>query len=64
MNALDAAKSDGFKIGSKFDVNSLGFHAMRMTGDGIRGEPKDRTEAIRTFKRLPETPTPKTSTPH
>ena len=54
MTALDAAKSGSFKIGNEFDVNRLGFGAMRITGDGIWGEPKDRTEAIRTLKRLPE----------
>jgi hypothetical protein len=54
MNALDAAKSGSFKIGNEFDVNRLGFGAMRITGDGIWGEPKDRTEAIRTLRRLPE----------
>jgi pyridoxine 4-dehydrogenase len=54
MTALDAAKSGSFKIGNEFDVNRLSFGAMRITGGGIWGEPKDRTEAIRTLKRLPE----------
>ena len=35
MNALDAAKPGGFKIGNEFDANRLGFGAMRITGDGI-----------------------------
>jgi pyridoxine 4-dehydrogenase len=54
MTTLDAAKSGSFKIGNEFDVNRLGFGAMRITGDGIWGEPRDRAEAIRTLKRLPE----------
>ena len=35
-------------------MNRLGFGSMRITGDGIWGEPKDRAEVIRTLKRLPE----------
>src|ERR1700723_3728953 len=54
MTALDAAKSGSFKIGNEFDVNRLGFGAMRITGPGIWGEPKDRAEAIRTLRRAPE----------
>jgi pyridoxine 4-dehydrogenase len=54
MNTLDAAKSGSFAIGGDVEVHRLGFGAMRITGDGIWGEPKDRAEAIRTLKRLPE----------
>lgn len=54
MNTLDAVKSGSFKIGGSATVNRLGFGAMRITGDGIWGEPKDRAEAIRTLERLPE----------
>ncbi|WP_213737110.1 aldo/keto reductase [Bradyrhizobium sp. dw_411] len=54
MTTIDAGKSGSFKIGNEFDVNRLGFGAMRITGDGIWGEPRDRAEAIRTLKRLPE----------
>jgi pyridoxine 4-dehydrogenase len=35
-------------------VNRLGFGAMRITGDGIWGEPKDREEAKRVLRRLLE----------
>ena len=48
----NAAKSGSFKIGD-FQIHRLGFGAMRITGPGIWGEPKDRAEAIRTLKRLP-----------
>jgi pyridoxine 4-dehydrogenase len=51
---LDAGKSGSFKIGGDIEVHRLGFGAMRITGDGIWGEPKDRAETLRTLKRLPE----------
>jgi aryl-alcohol dehydrogenase-like predicted oxidoreductase len=35
-------------------VNRLGFGAMQITGPGIWGPPRDRAEAIRVLKRLPE----------
>src|ERR1700709_1601475 len=54
MTTLDAGKSGQFKIGGDLQVNRLGFGAMRITGDGIWGEPKDRAEVIRTLQRLPE----------
>jgi pyridoxine 4-dehydrogenase len=54
MNTLDAGKSGSFKIGGEIEVHRLGFGAMRITGDGIWGEPKDHVEVIRTLKRLPE----------
>lgn len=49
-----AAASGSFSIGGDLPVRRLGFGAMRITGDGIWGEPKDRDEAIRVLKRLPE----------
>ena len=54
MSKFDAGKSGSFKIGGDIEVHRLGFGAMRITGDGIWGEPKDRAEALRTLKRLPE----------
>jgi len=54
MPTLNAGKSGTFKIGGDFEVNRLGFGAMRIMGDGIWGEPKDRPGAIATLKRLPE----------
>jgi aryl-alcohol dehydrogenase-like predicted oxidoreductase len=48
-------KSSGvFKLGGQTPVHRLGFGAMRVTGPGIWGPPKDRAEAIRVLKRLPE----------
>src|ERR1700744_6601074 len=50
----NAAKSGDFKIGGDMQVHRLGFGAMRVTGEGIFGEPSDRAECLRTLKRLPE----------
>jgi pyridoxine 4-dehydrogenase len=54
MSDYNAAKSGTFKIGGDLEVNRLGFGAMRITGDGIWGNPADHDESIRTLKRLPE----------
>jgi pyridoxine 4-dehydrogenase len=42
------------KIGGNLEVNRLGFGAMRLTGKGIWGEPKDVGEARRVLKRAVE----------
>lgn len=54
MNTLDAAKSGTFAIGGDLVINRLGFGAMRLTGQGIGGPPKDRADALETVRRLPE----------
>ena len=54
MSDLSAAPSGTFKIGGDVAVHRLGFGAMRITGKGVRGEPADEPEALRTLKRLPE----------
>lgn len=51
---LSAANAGTFLIGNDLAVNRLGFGAMRITGDGIWGEPKDRAEAIRVLRRAVE----------
>src|SRR5580704_8150095 len=43
-----------FSIGGDLEVNRLGFGAMRLTGKGIWGEPKDVGEAKRVLKRAVE----------
>jgi pyridoxine 4-dehydrogenase len=43
-----------FTIGGDLEVNRLGFGAMRLTGKGIWGEPKDPEEAKRVLKRTVE----------
>ena len=54
MSNRNAAASGQFKIGGDLTVNRLGYGAMRITGQGIWGEPDDRAEALHTLKRLPE----------
>jgi pyridoxine 4-dehydrogenase len=49
-----AAESGSFMIGGKAKVHRLGFGAMRVTGPGVWGPPKDRQEALATLKRVPE----------
>jgi aryl-alcohol dehydrogenase-like predicted oxidoreductase len=49
----NAGQSGRFRIGKAFEVNRLGFGAMRVVGKGIWGPPADRAEALRTLKRLP-----------
>jgi pyridoxine 4-dehydrogenase len=49
-----ASASGQFKIGGEIEVNRLGFGAMRVTGPGIWGPPKDKAEAIAVLKRVPE----------
>src|SRR5215472_7686033 len=48
---LHAAASGTFTIGSKLPIHRLGFGAMRITGPGIWGEPKDPEEARRVLRR-------------
>ena len=43
-----------FKIGGNLEVDRLGFGAMRLTGNGIWGEPKDVDEAKQVLKRAVE----------
>lgn len=43
-----------FTIGSDLTVNRLGYGAMRITGEGIWGPPKDKEEAIRVLKKAVE----------
>jgi len=51
---LTAAASGTFSIGNDLVVNRLGFGAMRITGDGVWGEPKNHDEAIRVLRRAVE----------
>ncbi|HEY1863337.1 MAG TPA: aldo/keto reductase [Roseiarcus sp.] len=50
----NAAESGRFRIGGAFDVNRLGYGAMRIVGQGIWGPTPDRDEALRTLRRVPE----------
>lgn len=50
----NAEKSGIFTIGGKAKVHRLGFGAMRVTGDGVWGPPKDKAEAMATLRRVPQ----------
>lgn len=57
LRAATAGSAEGnsmFKIGGDLTVNRLGFGAMRITGEGIWGWPKDREEARKVLKRAVE----------
>src|SRR5256884_2129211 len=49
-----AARSGTFVIGGDLPVHRLGFGAMRITGKGIWGEPRDHDEAIAVLRRAVE----------
>jgi pyridoxine 4-dehydrogenase len=52
--SLPAAQGGRFVIGADLEINRLGFGAMRITGQGVWGEPKDRKEAVRVLRRAVE----------
>ena len=49
-----AAAAGTIDIGGDLTVNRLGYGAMRITGDGIWGEPKDREQAKAALRRAVE----------
>ncbi|PZO16872.1 MAG: oxidoreductase [Leptolyngbya foveolarum] len=49
----DASAAGQFTLSGR-TITRLGFGAMRLTGEGVWGPPKDRDEALRVLKRLPE----------
>jgi aryl-alcohol dehydrogenase-like predicted oxidoreductase len=49
-----ASRAGTFRLGGDLEITRLGFGAMRITGDGIWGPPRDRAEALRVLRRLPE----------
>jgi pyridoxine 4-dehydrogenase len=55
VNAQPSAAAAGtIDIGGDLTVNRLGFGAMRITGQGIWGEPPNRDQAIATLRRVVE----------
>jgi pyridoxine 4-dehydrogenase len=50
----NAAAAGTIDIGGDLTVNRLGFGAMRITGEGIWGDPPDRDRAIATLRRVVE----------
>lgn len=54
MATTAAALAETFTIGGDLSINRMGFGAMRITGEGIWGPPKDREECIRVLQRAVE----------
>jgi len=54
VDARPAARSGTFLLGGDLPVHRLGFGAMRLTGKGIWGEPRDPGEAISVLRRAVE----------
>jgi pyridoxine 4-dehydrogenase len=52
MTTPNAASASTVSIAGELNVNRLGFGAMRLTGEGIWGEPKDPAGCKRVLKRL------------
>lgn len=52
--AATANTSGTFALGGDLNVNRLGFGAMRITGEGIWGEPKNAEECKRVLRRAVE----------
>ena len=50
-NETNAAAGGTFSIGGDLRINRLGYGAMRITGEGFWGYPKDRKEALAVLKR-------------
>src|SRR3989440_9923096 len=54
IKTLSAASSGTISLGGELTVNRLGFGAMRITGDGIWGPPKDPAAAVAVLRRAVE----------
>ncbi|MDB5131409.1 MAG: ydbC 1 [Mucilaginibacter sp.] len=54
MNNEAVSIEKNFSIGGDLPVNRMGYGAMRITGKGIWGPPKDKDEAISVLKRAIE----------
>ena len=50
MSAIKAT----FKLGNDLEIHRMGYGAMRITGHGIWGPPKDKSEAISVLKKTVE----------
>jgi aryl-alcohol dehydrogenase-like predicted oxidoreductase len=54
IEATDAAAAGTVGLGGDLNVRRLGFGAMRITGDGIWGPPKDHDAAVAVLRRAME----------
>lgn len=53
-NEVSASRAGRVSLGKEISVNRLGFGAMRLTGDGIWGPPKDRARVVAVLRRAVE----------
>jgi pyridoxine 4-dehydrogenase len=51
---LSASNAGNVSLGGEISVHRLGFGAMRLTGEGIWGPPKDRKQALAVLRRAVE----------
>jgi len=51
---ISASAAGKVSLGGEVSVNRLGYGAMRLTGEGIWGPPKDRKGAIAVLQRAVE----------
>jgi len=54
LTNVNASASGTFSLGGDLPVHRLGYGAMRITGDGVWGEPKDSTTAKKVLQRAVE----------
>jgi aryl-alcohol dehydrogenase-like predicted oxidoreductase len=54
VSSSPAAAAGRITIGKDMTVNRMGFGAMRVTGEGVWGDPPDRAEAMRVLRRAVE----------
>ena len=52
--SISAGMAGEVSLGGELSVNRLGFGAMRLTGEGIWGPPKDRAAAVAVLRRAVE----------
>jgi aryl-alcohol dehydrogenase-like predicted oxidoreductase len=53
-SSISASMAGEVSLGGELSVNRLGFGAMRLTGEGIWGPPKDRAAAVAVLRRAVE----------
>ena len=51
---MATSSTETFTLGGDLEVRRLGFGAMRLTGEGVWGEPKDRAAAVAVARRTVE----------
>ncbi len=54
MADATATRSDTFDIAGELTIHRLGFGAMRLTGEGIWGDPPDRSRCIKVLRKAIE----------